>query len=378
MNDEQATRLLTRLAEEVPVGPAPVSAVLRDGTAVRRRRHRTATAAAAAVLVVPVGVATLAQSMGDRQTSPVPAAPASTLPVPDGTRLVGVGSVAVAVPTAWGTNAVKCGQPVDDTVYFANQAAARSCAVDSSNVAALRLARLSSPIGQEASATTEATRHINGIPVRLSPVVCTASDPGLCSQTIIVPSEDAGFTIYAPTRQRRLIDDIRQSLQTLPDGLTTVPYDPNAPVDDTMTLMRDAGLAVQVVEEYRPGLSGDVLLASDPALGSVVPRSSTVTLTISSDYPTTPDGRTYGRLPTGDKPLDPNDLPDLIAVVGDNGVEGYAETSLVIGPAEPPASPEEALEQQQNAPESRSVPVYAKDGVTVIDTLTVGGPNSTS
>lgn len=58
-------------------------------------------------------------------------------------------------------------------------------------------------------------------------------------------------------------------------------------------------------------------------------------------------------------------LPEFIRAVGDHGIEGYVRLSDLEGPV--PSSPEEALRQSD---ELRVVPVYAEDGVTVIDYLT--------
>lgn len=93
-----------------------------------------------------------------------------------------------------------------------------------------------------------------------------------------------------------------------------------------------------------------------------------------NDYPTTPDGRTFGTLPTGDEQgLAVSDLPDLIAAVGEQGRHGYiTREAFMGGPA--PSSPGEALAAQEKA-EAVTVPVYAEDGTTVIDTFTITGPN---
>jgi hypothetical protein len=91
------------------------------------------------------------------------------------------------------------------------------------------------------------------------------------------------------------------------------------------------------------------------------------------DYPKTADGRTYGTLPTNDEPLAVSDVPDLVAVVGENGVDGYITKDAFIG-GEAPQSPEEALKWQASA-SSTTVPVYAEDGTTVVDSFTIDGPN---
>ncbi|MEG0614756.1 MAG: hypothetical protein RR540_03290, partial [Oscillospiraceae bacterium] len=68
------------------------------------------------------------------------------------------------------------------------------------------------------------------------------------------------------------------------------------------------------------------------------------------------------------------DWPDLVAAVGDNGIEGYIRTSESMG--DKPSSPEEALENQEARIKSgnvtRTINLYGADGITVIDTFTIG------
>lgn len=70
MNDNEATELLERLAAGVPVAPAPLSSLLRDGRRTRQHRTRLSLGAAAAVAVVVIPVALLAGSLTERSTEP--------------------------------------------------------------------------------------------------------------------------------------------------------------------------------------------------------------------------------------------------------------------------------------------------------------------
>lgn len=79
------------------------------------------------------------------------------------------------------------------------------------------------------------------------------------------------------------------------------------------------------------------------------------------DYPTNPSGLTYGAA-AGEGPE-----PDLIAVVGDCGHAGYVISEALEDPE--PWSAEAGLDP--DAP--RTVPVFMSDGVTQIDTFTLGG-----
>lgn len=89
-------------------------------------------------------------------------------------------------------------------------------------------------------------------------------------------------------------------------------------------------------------------------------------------YSVLEDGRTIGKLPAGEEPVKVREIPDLVAVVGDKGVEGFAESKYILGTGEPaPRSPAEALEMQRSRAATTVVPVYADDGVTIVDTFTI-------
>jgi hypothetical protein len=87
-------------------------------------------------------------------------------------------------------------------------------------------------------------------------------------------------------------------------------------------------------------------------------------------YPINASGQTYGDLPTSDEPMSSKDIPDLVGVMGNNGEHGYITKQAFLG-GRAPANPKQALEIQATA-EPVTVPVYAPDGVTVIDTFTIG------
>ncbi len=83
-----------------------------------------------------------------------------------------------------------------------------------------------------------------------------------------------------------------------------------------------------------------------------------------SRYSVNQYGETYG-------PHDPDagleNQPDLVAAVGDSGIEGYLKYSDIIGPSI--NSPEDATIYQDKKPSF--LPLYDKDGKTMIDTFTL-------
>ncbi|MBQ7012910.1 MAG: hypothetical protein IJN11_03215 [Oscillospiraceae bacterium] len=87
------------------------------------------------------------------------------------------------------------------------------------------------------------------------------------------------------------------------------------------------------------------------------------------DYEVNENGQTYGK--NMESPYI-EDIPDLIAVVGDHGKRGYVYRDELIGM--PPSSPEEAEALHKSLENGTYTPkvynVYEADGVTIIDTFT--------
>jgi len=80
-----------------------------------------------------------------------------------------------------------------------------------------------------------------------------------------------------------------------------------------------------------------------------------------TSYPENQAGQTYGKF--GDYG---NELvgPDLVVAVATNGAIGYVLESDLQGPEH--KTPEEALQWQSQQKMDRSIPVYEKDGTTII------------
>lgn len=84
-------------------------------------------------------------------------------------------------------------------------------------------------------------------------------------------------------------------------------------------------------------------------------------------------GLSYGRvLPNEGQSIRVDEIPDMIAAVGDSGIAGYVANAELDAADPEPTSPAHALELQEQRTEKR-VPVYAADGKTIVDYFTIGG-----
>ncbi len=93
------------------------------------------------------------------------------------------------------------------------------------------------------------------------------------------------------------------------------------------------------------------------------------------NYPKNAHGQSFGKAPIDEAANESAPIfPDLVAVVGDDGKEGYVRSADLEGDGHEPATPEDAIAMQAKA-HDRVLPVYESDGTTQIDTFTVWGPN---
>lgn len=108
--------------------------------------------------------------------------------------------------------------------------------------------------------------------------------------------------------------------------------------------------------------SSENVVYYDAGMTSIVEHSKTA-------YETNENGQTFG---SGKDVIYPEDLPDLISVVGDSGKKGYICSSELIGDA--PSSLEEAVKIHEANNSGVYTPkvynVYESDGKTIIDTFT--------
>jgi len=279
---ENTPRTLDRLWDDIPTGHAPIDHLLAAGGAARRRR-RTFVAGAAAVVAVVLAagvMGTQALNAGPGRGDDFVASPAP------GTRLVGIGQVAVAIPTGWADDAASCNTPFEDTAFFPW---GQDCA----------LATQPPPVSSVAITTGEfaesGTRLFGLEPlgevadhqVLAGEATCPVGQGESCRQVFGIPDLDAYFTVTIPEDVEggaiSQIDAIRDSLTVLPDDQTTVPFVSTlASVIEVREALEAAGLSVTVNQQTCPPnascLSG--VVGTAPAAGSVVATGSTVTINV--------------------------------------------------------------------------------------------------
>lgn len=278
------TNALLRQLDAVDPGTPPVGHLLTAGKVAQRRQRRTViagTAAATAVIVGGGAVATqVLTSPSDTNRRDITAT--QGLDTPPGTRLVGLGRVAVAVPDTWATNAASCNTPIRDTYYFPFpqdcQAAAQP---DVSSIA------ISNTENAEATPVVPDLQRdgtVDGHDVLSSGVICTPGQNEPCFESFGIPDLDTWFTVRIPRSENAIttIEAIRDSLTVLRDSHTTVPFVPYGTEEQVTTAMREAGLVTEVEYTTCPATADCVpgLTGTSPEVGTAVREGSTVTLTV--------------------------------------------------------------------------------------------------
>lgn len=274
---DQLSTLLEERAADVPVGAPPIDAMRAS---VRRRRSRmTVLGAAAAVTVIAAGGVAWQAVDADPQPPVASDAPDPDLP-PAGHRYVGIGTAVIAVPEEWGTNETECGTPMEDTLVINVGVTCAALVMRPDDVDSVRV----EPYYEGADFSTWVERAIDGEPALWSPV---GTEGGVTSGSVYVPSQQATFVAESSSADAQLVvNDLLTSITMLQEH-TTIPAfellawdtDPRPAVETYTQLLQELGLAVEVVEKKSPLKSGDVL-ATDPAVGSVVSSGDTVTVTV--------------------------------------------------------------------------------------------------
>ena len=94
---------------------------------------------------------------------------------------------------------------------------------------------------------------------------------------------------------------------------------------------------------------------------------------LENGYPANSSGQTYGPYLTpssaDEEAMFPEEAPDLMLARGEGGATGYVYVKDMDGDL--PSNPEEAMEYMKNRPRERRIPLYDRDGETVIGTVVI-------
>lgn len=291
MTEPTWAELLERAADRTAVGPPPLQ-TMRAAAARRRRRLALAatTLGAAAVVAVIGGTAVLTTpGVGPQEPSPPPASDGPA-PLPAGTRLVGLGTVAIVVPQEWGTNQTRCGTPQKDTVVI-NVGAVDSCAIARpEGVESVEVVQGEPRFDFRADSTVQ----IDGEEAQRQRTTCTRDTIGgvrVCSGTVYFPAHGALFRAESSTSPEE-VDRILDQIRVDPERVGVPAFQPLAvntqgrSGEKYAALLTEQGFDVQVhTRKITAGTPGYVLDAS-PTPGTMLAPGSSVTITVISE----PDG----------------------------------------------------------------------------------------
>jgi hypothetical protein len=238
-----------------------------------------ALAAAAVAAVVVAAVVLLPDGNGESGgVSSNPSASPSAPQTPPGTRLVGMGRLAVAVPEGWSTNHERCGTALSNTVIFdANRV--RTCGILLRRpVSALHIVSITTPLALPWIYQHLTASKIDGITIQRTP-----TNTGHEGSTGALVARSEGVVMYMSSPDRAVVDSVLDSVMVLPAGWVTIPFDPNLPLlPNEKVALEHVGLNVEITRDDLPGRSAGALIGVSPAFGSVVPVGSTVHLVVDS------------------------------------------------------------------------------------------------
>ncbi len=294
MTDQNLSDLLDRAGERIAAGSPPLGAMI-DAAAVVRRRQRTrwtgalAAVGAGAVVAVVVGGPALFPA-ADSRTPPQPStqgtSPVESEPIPPGTRLVGIGHVAIAVPEEWATNAIRCGTATRPTVVV-DVTVIEGCA--------LLAPKVHDVVWLERAVNAsmfvpDRDVEIDGVAAQTNEVTCSELGNGTtsCTRTVFVPSDQASFRAIAKTKER--VDEILSWIRVVDDrvavpgfhGVNDSEQDDDAG-EHYRQALQAAGLAAQVNTQFVGGGKPGLILGVSPAPGTMLEPGQTVTMTEVAD-----------------------------------------------------------------------------------------------
>lgn len=259
--------------------------------------------AAAAVLAVVVGVSLVTGLGGpgdDPGDDPGERRPGDTAgdgsSPPPGTRLVGIGHLAVAVPEEWGRNQIECGTPQADTVVIDLGAVCLALVPRPRDVESVQLLR-GRPGGAEGPDAPETTSvQVAGRQAERTAVQCRAQDFGppveVCRAWLHFPDEDVAFMVESSSSDARAQVDEMLGWVLLVEDRVAVPgvesinldvqtEDPLGNAGERyVAALRALGLSPETVTEPRPRAEAGRILGVEPVPGTMLEPGASVTVTV--------------------------------------------------------------------------------------------------
>lgn len=272
--------LLETAADRIPVGPPPLADLLARAT--RHRRWRTVAVVASSAAAVVVAMAGTALVLSPNTTPKPPVSAPSVAPIPPGSRLVGIGHAAIAVPESWGTNETQCGTPKKDTVVIDVGATAACATGRPANVDSVDLSQ-GLPRFDFAA---DQTLTIDGVDAQRQATACT-NDAAvqLCTGTVFIPSLQISFRAESSTSPAT-VDEILSWIRLVPGSVGVPGFESTNMTmqggagDRYVNAARAVGLDVRVVTKARPPIDPGFILGVTPQPGTMVAPGTEITLTV--------------------------------------------------------------------------------------------------
>ncbi|MEJ7775009.1 MAG: hypothetical protein WKF72_09400 [Nocardioidaceae bacterium] len=257
----------------------PLLARIRTGTAgISPRRSRTRPAllaGAAAVLVLASVVAVRWWPDQPDARAALPTLP--SFPVaPPGTRLVGYGDVAVAVPTRWSRGLVGCDDEASGTVILPDsrsQPGVRQCERD--DAPPIVAFEETNVVRADVLGVTAPGSIIDGQRVLRTDVYVLR---GRYEQSLVVPEERLVLRVSAA--DRATVTRIIESVRSVPRGFSVVPICRGEQMSDATDLLVEAGLrpVIKQASVLSSRLATPPVTYQSIPAGAVVPTGSDVGL----------------------------------------------------------------------------------------------------
>lgn len=277
MSEERLRDLLARAVPPAPEIQLPAPAHRSLPT-----RVLVMAGAAIAVLVITFGGVFLLGGDDDTSTPAPLATPLSesTEQPPVGTRLVGIGDSAIAVPTDWATNALRCGTATEPTVVI-DVVSVPSCHWSSPKVH--DNVWIERGVNRQMF-TPEEEFDLDGVPAERDRPRCrVVGTTTVCTGTVHLPMVKASYRAEASSAQR--VAEILSWIRIVPDHVAVPGYErlnmkhqEDDPAEHYRARLEAMGLRSETVTTRRPRLKAGYVLEVSPSPGTMVSPGEVVTV----------------------------------------------------------------------------------------------------